>query len=1691
MGKATQLRAILFLCLFVSSLFFDPAPALAQDRTTADPTPAELTPEDPEIRALLGLDDKSCKPNGIAWTEKLEKALQMANSRGLVGDRGLLEASLASAYIVQGNTERAFLLFQKALQDSIDAKRQVLQADILVSISSEAQMKGNTQGAMDLIHQALSLSERSGNLYGKARALGELGKLELQSGKNDEAGTLIGQALDIDKLNGYKFEALHLFYKASYQGVIGKEDEAIQTLADARAKALIAKDTFTFIQTENAYAFGLVKKGKVDEAIRQMDLVDRRDMREFAPDAASRSCLESYLQLPFLRLIWLEGFANVLEAASQKEREIGVWHEVFSTSQGLGFPAGEAEAEEKAANLESRLKKTDEALKDYALAADLYRKLGNEAFLNRVQISESVLLVNIGRGSEAVPLVEEIASYAKRLKLRELEFRANIMLAGIYQPAGDMAKSRTALERATSLVHPGPFDEELDNKTVHLAYVSLSDVYRKLEIPAKELISIDQAFFVSFRLKDDAAQKREVDYLDHRLKELRIRELVEQRQEEGQLSESLIYSYILYLRDGTPAKPAEDANWQRIVNLPLQITQKPGGAGDLTEILKDLGPLLNFEKLPLLNALTRYYIAAGDDPGLTEKYALEAENLVNGLQGDQTALKAECACQLAVSYARQGKNILAQTKSAECVSLAGRAHDEQMIVYADAANSMVQALTGNIAAAKSSLQKLLSKSPDNPDLLIQLAMSFASAKLYDEANSQLGSAVHKLLSAGDKRTAAGAYVRVSLVLNSDSSDAAKRLQLEYLNAALNLIHELKAPADEGSILVGLGDYFLRVSENKSAVDEYAKAKELAQNSAQKNILAQSLLGLGNAYQAQKDFAKASGSHAAAATLFHELSNSVGETNSLRNLGRDYYLLNDPGKALPALLEARKVANSAGPIYAYFAAYFLGDYYDSQGEYEKGLASFRDALEITTKAGDTEHSAYSHLALAGVVGFLGAWEDSVTESEIALKLFEKLGNREGQAACWAHLTSIYSDRTSSLKDFDKAQACYRKALELGHGKTLGLDLLEIYLQTGKYGEAAKIAREDIQDCLKEKDTSCQAHGLISLSEAERLGGNLKASRSALNEARPLVAKSPDLYLKGRLQYQGSRLLASEGKLNEALRSYQQLIALIETIKGRLGAQEQKGLAENYSFIYDELVALLYSMSKNSPKDQLGFASTALQYAEKNKARQFAESWGRVFKSQMALSLPASVREPEQSLYSQRDRITAKLAEASDSADPSQVASVAGLNSELVGVQNQIQVFIKDLRSVSPQYAAIAYPEDIAIANLPLRRGETLVEFKMTENSTFVWMVQNPDGKENQLKAFYEVPKKRTWFVDKVSLVRSHLNSAHPEAVDLKICEELFAALFPNDAAKIIQDSEDLVLIPDDALFVLPFELYSPGASKGEFPLLKKATTYYPSAVSLRLARTAKLPSNWQESFLGIADPITSARDERFELVKLQNTSKKKASAGDQGSNENAQLIAPDSEKLQSRGYSFERLPGTAVEVQSIASLLKERKETVDVRIGVDATKSKLLDTDLSKFRFLHFATHGVLAVDTGVQEPSLVLSSDGGDSSHMFLSMSEILGLKLQPESVVLSACNTGSGKISRAEGVMSLGRAFLAAGAESVTVSLWQVSDDSTALLMERYYKGILENKKKSVALAEARYTVFTSGSTSPFFWAPFIVIGE
>src|ERR1035437_5150360 len=82
------------------------------------------------------------------------------------------------------------------------------------------------------------------------------------------------------------------------------------------------------------------------------------------------------------------------------------------------------------------------------------------------------------------------------------------------------------------------------------------------------------------------------------------------------------------------------------------------------------------------------------------------------------------------------------------------------------------------------------------------------------------------------------------------------------------------------------------------------------------------------------------------------------------------------------------------------------------------------------------------------------------------------------------------------------------------------------------------------------------------------------------------------------------------------------------------------------------------------------------------------------------------------------------------------------------------------------------------------------------------------------------------------------------------------------------------------------------------------------------------------------------------------------------------------KIRSRGFDLERLPGTAAEVKSIASLFPDGPVTVEVRTGMDAAQQGLMQTAVGRFRYVHFAAHGVLAVEAGIKEPALVLSYEG-------------------------------------------------------------------------------------------------------------------
>jgi CHAT domain-containing protein len=187
-------------------------------------------------------------------------------------------------------------------------------------------------------------------------------------------------------------------------------------------------------------------------------------------------------------------------------------------------------------------------------------------------------------------------------------------------------------------------------------------------------------------------------------------------------------------------------------------------------------------------------------------------------------------------------------------------------------------------------------------------------------------------------------------------------------------------------------------------------------------------------------------------------------------------------------------------------------------------------------------------------------------------------------------------------------------------------------------------------------------------------------------------------------------------------------------------------------------------------------------------------------------------------------------------------------------------------------------------------------------------------------------------------------------------------------------------------------------------------------------------------------------------------------------------------------NLNELPGTEKEVNTIASLFGKAAQVATFK---EANETSIKKSDLSHFNYLHFATHGI--VDETEPELSRIFLNTGSEDDGDLYS-GEIYNLQLKADLAVLSACQTGLGKFSKGEGVIGLSRALTYAGAKSIIVSFWSVADESTAELMTEFYKTLLQNKSKdfSQALRQAKLQLIKNQKFStPYYWAPFILIGD
>jgi CHAT domain-containing protein len=163
-------------------------------------------------------------------------------------------------------------------------------------------------------------------------------------------------------------------------------------------------------------------------------------------------------------------------------------------------------------------------------------------------------------------------------------------------------------------------------------------------------------------------------------------------------------------------------------------------------------------------------------------------------------------------------------------------------------------------------------------------------------------------------------------------------------------------------------------------------------------------------------------------------------------------------------------------------------------------------------------------------------------------------------------------------------------------------------------------------------------------------------------------------------------------------------------------------------------------------------------------------------------------------------------------------------------------------------------------------------------------------------------------------------------------------------------------------------------------------------------------------------------------------------------------------------------------------------------GFDANRDAVFDTDLSQYRYVHFATHGL--IDSRYPMLSaLALSRYGRDGKprDALLRLANIYDLRLNADLLVLSACETALGREIRGEGLVGLAQGFLYAGARSLVVSLWRVPDRATSELMSRFYRYLFEEELSPAdALRRAKLSVASERRwRDPYFWAAMMLVGD
>ncbi|MCX7642745.1 MAG: CHAT domain-containing protein, partial [Armatimonadetes bacterium] len=532
--------------------------------------------------------------------------------------------------------------------------------------------------------------------------------------------------------------------------------------------------------------------------------------------------------------------------------------------------------------------------------------------------------------------------------------------------------------------------------------------------------------------------------------------------------------------------------------------------------------------------------------------------------------------------------------------------------------------------------------------------------------------------------------------------------------------------------------------------------------------------------------------------------------------------------------------------------------------------------------------------------------------------------------------------------------------------------------------------------------------------------------------------------------------------KAVDAYWRSVRLMEQVRERVGGEVMSAqFAQNASEPFYQLADLLA---------QMGRIEEAFEISERMRARALLELMNLATPLEKE-TVPTGAERVYDELKRRIAELEVKLLKAMASPSPNREV-VEQLQKELTEVRNEFERQRDMLRLQKWQLLPVNRGQISFSAwrQLKLPEDTAALIYLIAEQRTLLFVLTNRKGSW-QIQSF-TLPVTRKRLEEDISWLRERIERRRPVGATL---QRLYADLV-EPAEKALSGKRKIVIVPDGPLYALPFQILQ---DDNEVYLVERfAIAYAPSLTTL-------LAIQKRENSVRVDE--TRSR-KKFGQVSPAPTNERLSS---NPTTRNLPKWQWTGLAVTSFGVALEPLPYAREEVRWISGFLNQAKPKLTVRTFVDAaaTKQSALQA-LKESRWVHFATHAILEPKRPLYSRLIFAAGKGQDS---MLRAFEVLDLGQTPsEMVVLSACETGLGKVLKGEGLMGLVWTFMAAGTKTLVVSQWRVNDLSTAKLMRAYYRHLLNGLKPAEAMRRAQMSLFSQRQFHhPYHWAGFVVWGE